>query len=78
MIFFGTDGIEIEITSDGTKYWRINGCLHRENKPAIEYDDGTKYWYLNGRLHRKDGPAFEDADGNKVWYLNGVYLDYRC
>ena len=28
--------------------WWLNGVLHRENGPAIEYEDGTKEWYLLG------------------------------
>lgn len=33
---------------DGTKECYLNGRLHREDGPAIEYPNGTKYWYLNG------------------------------
>jgi hypothetical protein len=51
--------------------WYLNGNLHREDGPAIEYADGNKEWYLNGERHREDGPAIEDADGDKFWYLNG-------
>ena len=25
----------------------MNGKLHREDGPAIEYADGNKFWYLN-------------------------------
>ena len=56
---------------DGTKEWRLNGKLHREDGPAVEYPDGTKYWLLNGDIHREDGPAVEWPDGTKEWYLNG-------
>jgi hypothetical protein len=51
--------------------WSLNGKLHREDGPAIEWADGTKYWYLNGKLHREDGPAIECPNGTKSWYLNG-------
>ena len=34
----------------GDKSWYLNGKLHREDGPAIEYANGTKYWYLNGKL----------------------------
>ena len=57
--------------SDGTKEWRLNDSLHREDGPAIEYANGSKAWWLNDRLHRKDGPAIEYADGSKEWWLNG-------
>ena len=39
---------EIEFYSDGTKYWYLNGNLHREDGPAIERSNGTKEWWLNG------------------------------
>ena len=61
----------VEVWSDGTKEWYLNGKLHREDGPAIEYADGSKEWWLNGDLHREDGPAIEDADGTKEWWLNG-------
>jgi hypothetical protein len=57
-------------TTDAIK-WYLNGKLHREDGPAIEYANGTKEWYLNGKCHREDGPAVEYADGSKYWYLNG-------
>ena len=50
--------------------WYLNGKLHREDGPAIEYANGTTHWYQNGKLHRADGPAFERADGYKEWYKN--------
>jgi hypothetical protein len=64
---------EVGVNEYGT-YWRLNGELHRENGPAIEYAGGTKYWYLNGKYHREDGPAIERSDGSKRWYLNDEYL----
>jgi hypothetical protein len=59
-----------KIDSTGTKYWRLNGNLHREDGPAIEWVGGNKSWYLNGKLHREDGPAVEYANGTKKWGLN--------
>ena len=63
---------EPQMTTDkyGTKTWNLDGKLHREDGPAIEYDDGSKEWYFNGRLHREDGPAVEYDDGSKSWYKN--------
>jgi hypothetical protein len=52
------------------KRWYLNGLLHREDGPAIEWLSGTKEWFINGNLHREDGPAIEYTDGYKVWYLN--------
>ena len=63
-----------ELHDNGTKYWLLNGQLHREDGPAIEYANGTKVWLLNNKRHREDGPAIEWADGAKSWYLNDEYL----
>ena len=64
----------VKVYENGTKEWYLNGKLHREDGPAIEYNDGNKDWYLNGKRHRVDGPAIEYADGYKAWFLNGVRL----
>jgi hypothetical protein len=42
------------ISTTGTKYWYLNGKLHREDGPAVEYENGNNHWYLNGKLHRED------------------------
>ena len=64
----------VKVDEDKTKRWYLNGNLHREDGPAVEWADGTKYWYLNDKLHREDGPAVEYADGTKFCYLNGKGL----
>ena len=64
----------VKVWPNGTKSWWLNGELHREDGPAIEYSNGTKLWYLNGELHREDGPAVEYSNGHKEWYLNGKEL----
>ena len=61
----------VRVYDDGTKEWYLNGKLHREDGPAIEWASGGKSWYLNGKVHREDGPAVEWASGSKSWYLNG-------
>ena len=61
---------ECKIDKYGTKRWYLNGKLHREDGPAIEWITGTKYWCLNGKYHREDGPAVEYESGSKFWYLN--------
>jgi thermostable 8-oxoguanine DNA glycosylase len=38
----------LQVNYDGTKCWLLNGELHREDGPAIEYANGYKEWYLNG------------------------------
>ena len=57
---------------NGITEWRVNGKLHREDGPAIEYANGAvEYWYFDGKLHREDGPAVTYANGEKFWYVNG-------
>ena len=58
------------VCSNGTQHWYLNGELHREDGPAVEFANGTKYWYLNDKRHREDGPAVEYYNGGKYWYLN--------
>ena len=58
------------IDEHGTKRWYINGKLHREDGPAVEWTDGEKQWFINGKFHREDGPAVEYS-GTKQWYKNG-------
>ena len=67
----------LEIDKDGTKWWYLNGELHRTDGPAIERLNGNKYWYLNGKRHRVDGPAIEYSNGNKYWCLDGVRYTFN-
>lgn len=62
----------VEVNSEGTKTWYLNGKLHREDGPAIESVNGDKSWWINGWLHREDGPACEWKDGSKTWYKDGL------
>ena len=39
----------VKVYPNGSKYWWLNGALHREDGPAVEYADGDKFWYLNGK-----------------------------
>jgi hypothetical protein len=56
----------------GTRRWyNVQGQLHREDGPAVEYANGDCMWFLNGQVHREDGPAQEYADGDCMWFLNG-------
>ena len=43
----------------GTKYWYLNGELHREDGPAYESVDGHKVWYYKGKhIICKDNQEF--------------------
>ncbi len=63
----------VKVYSDRTE-WYLNGELHREIGPAIDWADGSKSWFLNGKRHRADGPAIEHVSGPNFWYLNGASL----
>ena len=55
--------------------WHINGWLHRDDGPAVEWGNTFK-WYLNGKLHREDGPAVEYTNGEVGWALNGKRIPF--
>jgi hypothetical protein len=61
----------VKVFDNGTRHWYLNGKLHREDGPAIEYANGDRYWFLNGEIHREDGPAIEYSDLTPEWWLNG-------
>jgi len=65
---------KVKVYDSGNKYWYLDGKLHREDGPAIEFSNGDKSWYLDGKLHREGGPAVEFSNGSKVWYINGKRL----
>ena len=44
--------ITYEVTVDCDKtVWRLDGKIHREDGPAIEYASGDKEWWLNGEKY---------------------------
>jgi hypothetical protein len=68
------NGSELIETNRGSKYWYLNGNLHREDGPAIERFNGDKSWYVNDKRHREDGPAIEWSNGDKFWYINDIQI----
>ena len=52
----------------------VNGELHKNDGPAVEWPDGSSAWYVGGKLHRIDGPAYETDSGYKSWYINGKLI----
>jgi hypothetical protein len=67
------------VDSEGNRFWHLDGKLHREDGPAVEWADGMKEWWVNGLRHRTDGPAVTYPDGSEheqwresVWWVNGV------
>ena len=61
----------VEVDNDGDTFWRLDGKLHREGGPAIEYASGSRSWYRHGKPHCEDGPAVEWANGDVEYWLNG-------
>jgi hypothetical protein len=70
----------------GTVRYFLNGKLHREDGPAIEYADGDKYWYINGELRRQcyhngtvryfENGQFHREDGPAVEFADGTKFWY--
>ena len=50
--------------SEGYKEWRVNGELHREDGPAVEYPSGHKEWWLNGKQYTEEEFAL-------IQFMNG-------
>jgi hypothetical protein len=44
---------KVRVYASGNKSWYLNGQLHREDGPAIEYVDGHKSWYLDNVWYTK-------------------------
>ena len=63
---------ECKTYPNGAKEWYLNGKLHREDGPAIEWGDGKRWWYLNGkRLTEKEHQEQTQASTNKVIEIDG-------
>ena len=39
----------VRVHDNGDKKWYLNGKLHREDGPAIEWAGGRRSWWLNGK-----------------------------
>lgn len=61
-------------------YWYVNGKLHREDGPAIEWKDGSQGWFVEGKCHCETGPAIQNADGKNQWFIHNISIseeDYQ-
>ena len=38
----------VKVFENGYKEWYVEGKLHREDGPAIEWSNGTKEWRVEG------------------------------
>ena len=62
------------IDKDGIKRHFLNGKLHCEHGPAVEYPDGIKYWYLNNVMQSEelaDGSRFYRCSTGDLHRING-------
>ena len=71
----------VEVRPNGDKYWYLNGNLHREDGPAIEYTRvGRKSWFLNDKRlteeeHKKAmNPPKPSCEGKEVEIDGIVYV----
>jgi len=44
--FFTENGLHID--EHDVRTWYLNGELHREDGPAVEFPDGETFWWVNG------------------------------
>ena len=68
-------GYKVEVDTNGTKCWYLNGKFHREDGPAVERTDGTKSWYLGGKplteQEHKEATTKATCDGKEV-VIDGI------
>lgn len=55
----------LSIEKNGTKLWELNGEIHNEDGPAVEYPSGKKEYYLNDRLYETKEQWQEELDKRK-------------
>ena len=65
---------KVKVTKYSTKWFNLEGKLHRKDGPAVECSNGYKSYFINDKLHREDGPAIEYKNGYKAYYINGKNL----
>ena len=64
------DKVKVVTNLSGTKFWLLNGELHREGGPAVMYLNGDEWWYKHGKIHRIGGPAIICGDDEQWWMDN--------
>lgn len=69
------NGVPARRKGGHVKEWRVDGRLHRDDGPAVEWRDGTNEWWQNGKPHREDGAAVEYQDGRKDYWLHGTKVN---
>jgi hypothetical protein len=67
----------VEVYPHGDKCWYLNGKLHREDGPAIEYANGYKSWWLNDKKlteeeHKKAMNQLKPSCEGKEVEIDGI------
>jgi hypothetical protein len=44
--------MEMRVDEFGTRRWYLNGKIHREDGPAVEWADGSRQWWYRGEQLR--------------------------
>jgi hypothetical protein len=66
---------EMHMDRHGNKMWYVNGKLHRDDAPAIEWRNGATEWYQHGKRHRIGAPAIEFTNGKEWWMNNKLHRE---
>lgn len=61
----------VENNKYGTKFWSVDGFLHRENGPAIENEYG-KWWYVFGIEYSEE--AFNARQSEEYFITTSQFL----
>lgn len=57
---------------NGITLWYLNGKLHREDGPAMEFSNGLEFWYLDGQALSKEAyNARMNTFENKILEIDG-------
>ena len=63
---------KVKVSDSKTEWYNLNGELHREDGPAIEFADGDKSWYINGqRLTETEFNQRTQSCNNKIVEIDG-------
>jgi hypothetical protein len=65
-------GYEVYDYCGVSRVWYLNGKLHREDGPAIEWSGGNSWWYLNGKEVFCD-VKYEDLKMKETQKLMKIY-----
>lgn len=65
-----------DVNGTGTVSWLLDGRLHRDDGPALEWFNGTCEWWWHGNRHRVGGPVVMWPTGTMQWWISGVQVSH--